>query len=534
MNDKPQVLIVDDDKEILPDYLQNLGSDEYDLIGVLSLEEAIAALEQQPFDVVIADLDLPPHADGGMQVIKKAKSLDATIGVIMVTGVGGVGDAQRAIRELGARAFFPKPLDFVACRRRIQQAIMERRYRLTAIKAAEEGGFARIRNPYTAGKPLGQNNVMFYGRDEVFDFICDNIGEPSHYNHLALVGPRRIGKTSILQQLPTQMGTTLLPVYINCQSLGIDPGMPVFFLQFSRQIRRGLEMQGLDLSNLPHLTEADLSGNPALNFGDIFWLQLRQVLGDRSLMLCLDEFEELENKVQRGRLDSTIFTFLHDLMLTEAQIVCILAGSRRLEEPGMMSREAASILDLVTYRHVGVFSPDLARRLIEEPVAYSGMFYQTEAVEAILRATGGYPYLIQLLCARLVNHRNEQRRNEMTPADVQTTLAALLETAQPGFFWESLTPCQQAVLICAAQLWPKQKTLTARNVEAGLKEAKVPYQSWEIPVYRLLHELTLEELLREHPGDDGQNMQYSQTFELLSAWVRRHKALDQIRVDIGC
>ncbi len=41
MNNKSQVLIVADFAETMDDYLQNLGSDEYDLTAVLSLEEAI-------------------------------------------------------------------------------------------------------------------------------------------------------------------------------------------------------------------------------------------------------------------------------------------------------------------------------------------------------------------------------------------------------------------------------------------------------------------------------------------------------------
>jgi hypothetical protein len=333
--------------------------------------------------------------------------------------------------------------------------------------------------------------------------------------------------------LPTRLEPSLLPVYINCQALGIDPGMSAFFLKFSRQIRLSLQSQGVDESRLPTLTKADLGSTPALVFSDIFLSRLWRVLGNRSLVLCLDEFEELENKVQRGRLDVNVFSFLHDLMLTEAQIVCILVGTRHLEEPGAMSPEAASILELVDFQRIGVFSSDVACRLIEEPVAYSGMCYQTGAIENILQATGGYPYLIQLLCGRLVNRRNEQRRNEMTTDDVETTIASLIETTQPGFFWKSLMPCHQAVLICASQLWRSREVITAQNIEAKLQAAGVPYQNWETSVYRLLHELALEELLREQAGDE-QNLQYMPAFGLLSAWVRRHKVLDQIRAEIGC
>lgn len=527
MNNRPQVLVVEDDAQTLADYLLNLCSDEYHLTGARSLEEAVAALEQQTFDVVVTDLELFDHFDGGMQVAERAKSLDATIAVIMVTVHSNIATASRAIHELGAQGFFPKPLDFAACRKRIHQAILERRYRLAAIEAADQGGFVPIRSPYVAGKPLGRGNTMFYGRDQVFDFIRDNIGEPTHHNHLALIGPRRIGKTSVLQQLPERLDpSSFLQVYINCQALGIDKGMPAFFLQLAHQIRRSLKKQEVETVSLPTLPPTDLGKYPAADFVYKFLDPLYQSLGERSLVLCLDEFEELVNKVQRGRLDDTVFGFLRNLMLDEA-FVCILAGTRRSAELGKVSRPAATIVEMTTFRPIGLLSPDLACRLIEEPVAYSGMCYQPDAIEAILSATGGYPYLIQLLCGLLVNRRNEQRRNEMTVDDVRVAIEALLETPQPGFFWESLTPNQQAVLIAACHLWQHRQMMTAHDVEAQLQALGASYQTWETPVRRLLHELALEELLRERAGD-GQHLEYRLTFELLGAWVRRHKTLDQI------
>jgi hypothetical protein len=192
-----------------------------------------------------------------------------------------------------------------------------------------------------------------------------------------------------------------------------------------------------------------------------------------------------------------------------------------------VSSPAAAIVEMTTFLPVSLLPPDLARRLIEEPVAYSGMCYQPDAIVALLSATGGYPYLIQLLCGLLVNMRNEQRRNEMAADDVRCAIEALLETPQPGFFWESLTPYQQAALIAACDLWQHRQTITARDAEAKLQTLGVPFQTWETPVRRLLHQLALEELLRESAAD-RQHLEYRPAFGLLSAWVRRHKTLDQI------
>jgi len=113
---QPLVLVIDDDPEILADYLRSLKSEEYRLQGVQRLAQAFQVLETRPVDVVVTDLQLQEADDGGMQVLQKARSQDATVAVIMVTAVGRKAEAERAILELGAHAFLRKPLDYAACR----------------------------------------------------------------------------------------------------------------------------------------------------------------------------------------------------------------------------------------------------------------------------------------------------------------------------------------------------------------------------------------------------------------------------------
>jgi hypothetical protein len=115
----------------------------------------------------------------------------------------------------------------------------------------------------------------------------------------------------------------------------------------------------------------------------------------------------------------------------------------------------------------------------------------------------------------------------MTVDDVQYAIKVLIETPQAGFFWESLTPYQQAALIAACDLWQHRQIITARDVEAKLQMLGVPSQAWETPVRRPLHQLALDELLRESVAD-RQYLEYTPAFDLLCAWVRRYKTLDQI------
>ncbi|MBN2393689.1 MAG: HAMP domain-containing protein [Anaerolineae bacterium] len=395
------------------------------------------------------------------------------------------------------------------------------------IKVLRESAFISI--PYVAGKPLRPGSEMFYGRDLEFEFIQGHLGQPPHHNHIALIGPPRIGKTSILQHLPRRLDSSkYLPLYINCQSLGIDLGVPAFFLQFARQVRRSLERQEIEISALPDLTYEDLSSTPAFTFTTQFMPHLYRLSGERSLVLCLDEFEELVSRVHRGRLDALILEWLYDLAQQEDKIAFILAGSRWLVELSKRNDAAAAIINMTTFRPVGPLSFDLTKRLIEEPVADMDIHYYPEAIEALLKATGGYPYLIQLLCGPLIAHYDIAGRHLITLGEVQTTIETAIETPQPGFFWQVLTSEQKLVLLAVALLWQQQHTITPHSVETTLDTLGIGHRVWTMSVDVILHELSLYFLLNE----ERDHTAYTLTFDLLGSWIHRHKTVNRVQEEI--
>ena len=59
-------------------------------------------------------------------------------------------------------------------------------------------------NPYIAGAPVTEAG-MFFGREDVFNWIERSL--PGRYvDHILVVhGQRRVGKTSVLKQLPNRL-----------------------------------------------------------------------------------------------------------------------------------------------------------------------------------------------------------------------------------------------------------------------------------------------------------------------------------------
>jgi DNA-binding response OmpR family regulator len=101
-----QVLIAEDDdslREIIQDFLKNPQR----MISIFKNgQEAIQALRETHFDLVITDL-MMPGADG-MEVLKQAKERNPTCVVILITGYASLDSALQAIRG-GAYDYIRKP-----------------------------------------------------------------------------------------------------------------------------------------------------------------------------------------------------------------------------------------------------------------------------------------------------------------------------------------------------------------------------------------------------------------------------------------
>ena len=71
MNARTRILIVDDDETVRLSYLRSLAGARYNVAAVWDGTEALRAMEEQPFDVVLLDLRMPGM--DGMSVLKAIK-----------------------------------------------------------------------------------------------------------------------------------------------------------------------------------------------------------------------------------------------------------------------------------------------------------------------------------------------------------------------------------------------------------------------------------------------------------------------------
>jgi DNA-binding response OmpR family regulator len=108
-----RILVVDDDTEIvglLKEYLQTRSTaDQYVVETAADGLEGLNAVSRARPDLVILDIDRPGL--NAMEVLRKIRSRDATIPVVMLTGSTDVSVAGQTLKD-GAVCYAPKPLDF--------------------------------------------------------------------------------------------------------------------------------------------------------------------------------------------------------------------------------------------------------------------------------------------------------------------------------------------------------------------------------------------------------------------------------------
>ncbi len=380
--------------------------------------------------------------------------------------------------------------------------------------------FKPIDNPYLPGTPLRSNSSVFYGRKPLFHFIADNAGGWSQRNVLILIGQRRTGKTSLLLRLEQQLPDNLLPVYIDCQSLGVVPGMANFFHDLAWFISDALAMRDIELA-VPDVPIWE--NNPTGEFQRQFLPQAQALLPEKTiLLLVFDEFEALENLVNDHILPPTIFSFLRHLMQHSEGLSFIFVGTRRLEE---MSADYWSVLfNIALYARIDYLSEQSAISLITEPVA-PDLIYDDLALDKILRATAGHPYFLQLVCYALVKQANERRTGYVTISDVNDGLDEMLSLGEVHFayLWQRSTPTERALLTAVAHL-DSDLAFHPEDLMDFLEQYGIYLNP--IEVTSALNQLTEREIMRE--VTQGATTQYELKIGLVGLWIAKHKSISKL------
>ncbi|HIJ89508.1 MAG: response regulator [Desulfobulbaceae bacterium] len=126
---KPSILVVDDEEMVRRFICEELATADYAVSEATDALSAIALLQQESFQVVVTDKNMPGTQnanEGGFDVLRFAKKINPACGVIMMTGYASVESAIEAMR-LGAFDYVGKPIKFGELKEKIARVIFYQR-----------------------------------------------------------------------------------------------------------------------------------------------------------------------------------------------------------------------------------------------------------------------------------------------------------------------------------------------------------------------------------------------------------------------
>ena len=103
-----KILVVDDEHLIRWSLEQSLKKQGYDVLACGSGEEALRLMQEEDPDLMLLDIQLP--GINGVEVLERAKEIDEDVIILMVTALGVLETAVRAMR-LGAYDYINKPFN---------------------------------------------------------------------------------------------------------------------------------------------------------------------------------------------------------------------------------------------------------------------------------------------------------------------------------------------------------------------------------------------------------------------------------------
>jgi photosystem II stability/assembly factor-like uncharacterized protein/tetratricopeptide (TPR) repeat protein len=371
---------------------------------------------------------------------------------------------------------------------------------------------AEMLNPYIAGAPVTEPS-MFFGREDVFDWIERSLSGRFADHILVIHGQRRVGKTSVLKQLAKRLPERYIPVFFDLQGR-THTTLDRFLWWLAREIVRVLKQErGIEV---PSPERGDFAEDPEY-FEAQFLVSVRAMLPRHILLLAFDEFDSLEESEIKEELARPLIDYLRRLMGQERLnfIFSIGSSGRKLEN---MQASYTEFFKTALYKKISFLSEGETRNLVVRPVE-GVLEYERAAVDRIYNITSGHPYFTQLICHELFANSQRSGQRKVTRSDVEVVLEDVVErgTVNLKFMWDEASDIEKWGLAALAQL---EKT-DNRGVADFLHKQHVRFSEPEL-TSGLLH-------LREKDVLTPENRFVNY---LLKLWLQKNRPMEQVREEL--
>lgn len=369
-------------------------------------------------------------------------------------------------------------------------------------------------NPYIAGAPVTESS-MFFGREEVFGWIERSLAGKFVDHILVLHGQRRVGKTSVLKQIPNFLGDKYIQVFFDLQGR-TNTTLDRFLWWLAREIARTLTREhGFETPRPDRQAFAENTDHLI----DEFFPALQPALGEQVLLLTFDEFDTLAREDIQETLAKPLIAYLRRLMDLEGLnfIFSIGSSGNKLEN---MQASYTDFFKSALYRKISFLDQRSCRHLITKPVE-DVIAYDRRAVNRIYAITAGHPYFTQLICHELFSLCQKTGSRQIKHDDVESVMEDVIErgTVNLKFVWDEASDLEKWALASLAQ---QEGAISGRELVTSLRQQKVRFVESDLNS-ALIH-LRDKDVLTQ----DNRFVIY-----LMRLWLRQNRPLDRVREELA-
>ncbi|NUQ24252.1 MAG: ATP-binding protein [Saprospiraceae bacterium] len=324
-------------------------------------------------------------------------------------------------------------------------------------------------NPYSKGSALtpeiAQNRSLFLDRADIREELSLKIQTSVIMPTFLILGQRRVGKTSLLNFLPSLLDPTLFDVVVvDAQALSGEVSLIKWLVYWRSRIESKLKLPATE----PAAT------TDALSAWDEFaaFLDGLAQTRKRRLILAMDEYDEDRGFHYAIRQDPEVgAAFLGRMRAFSQQqkmVVFMFVGATNfsdLPEP-KWSKYFVHVHEV----RVDYLSEQASMQIIERPIPGFGLRYAEGVAAHIYHLTQGHPHLLHTICSDLVDYANMKVKNPVDRDDLAYILQSkvLLGGAQPfSVFWDEFCEkesMKEAVRAIAAREGNIAKTAEVRKL----------------------------------------------------------------------
>ena len=278
----------------------------------------------------------------------------------------------------------------------------------------------RPKNPFTA--TVGKTPLVLAGRDEYlrdFDAAIQD-GPGSHERISIITGPRGVGKTVLLNEFEEVAKSHAWHVISETTTRGFNERIRdrAFNLlqELSSEPKRRLSSVNTPWFGLSTEPVSSFSPTPTLRtvLDELFDRQAeidaRHNQEPVGLLITLDElhYAHMDEIIEFG-------TTVQHLVREDREIAVAMAGIPGAIKPLLAAdegRNPVTFLRRANRIETGMVSIEEVRRALEETTAQVGVTWSSDALDTASMATGGYPFMIQLVGQHAFRNLSGSKINE--------------------------------------------------------------------------------------------------------------------------